>query len=225
MQSFFPPPLVGKGQDQLLSFPDYGFSSSIPLLAASASPRTEEKREKQDTEGTGTMVLLTAPFWQWSSDWVRSLKLSLGCLLRFSNNFPTSLGESPSLLVAHIFLSIQAPYISPHLQAALLSSIQQNSRPALAPGSHLDMGNILSWPVTGGGRVFLNHRPLYLTSQQASLNQSHSVLFRFITCQSTQLFTLCGIHIRYPSNLHETSLAGLGIRKKDTFSHAVRSGE
>ena len=64
MQSFFPPPLVGKGQDRLLSYPDYGFSSFIPFLAASASPRTEEKREKQNMEGTGTMVLLTAPFWQ-----------------------------------------------------------------------------------------------------------------------------------------------------------------
>lgn len=129
-------------------------------------------RDNGLADGTLLAVIL------WLGQIFKTVSWMLTQVLQQFPNFP---GWEPSLLVAHIFLSIQAPYISPHLQAALLSSIQQNSEPALAPGSHLDMGNILSWPVTGGGRVFLNHRPLYLTSQQASLNQSHSVLFRFIT--------------------------------------------
>lgn len=151
MQSFFPPPLVGKGQDRLISSPDYGFSSSIPLLATSASPRTEEKREKQDMEVTGTTVLLTAPFWQWSSDWVKSLKVSPGHSLRFSSKFPTSLGESSSLLVAHIFPPSRHP-ASPHTyrQPSWIASSRTPGQ--LWPLAHIwTLGNILSWPVTGRG--------------------------------------------------------------------------
>lgn len=141
----------GEGTRPTSLFPRLRLLFLHPPLGCFCVPQDWREEGKEDMEGTGTVVLLTAPFWQWSSDWVRSLKLSPGHSLRFSSKFPTSLGESPSLLVAHIFPPSRPP-ASPHTyrQPSWIASSRTPGQ--LWPLAHTwTLGNILSWPVTGRG--------------------------------------------------------------------------
>ena len=88
-------------------------------------------RDNRLTDGTLLAVSL------WLGQIFKTVSWTLTQVLQQTPNFP---GREPLSAGSSHFPSVQAPRISPHLQAALLNSIQQNSRPALAPGSHLDIG-------------------------------------------------------------------------------------